>query len=341
MNTIIRFGIDLAKHSFAVCGVDASEKIVLQKTLKRAGLLSFFANQPTAVVAMEAGSGAHHWARELRKLGHDARIIDPRFVSPYRQQGRTGKSDINDATAICEAAGRPRMRFVPVKSEQQQATLVVHRLRSATVAGHTRTINQMRGLLAEFGIVAPKGVAAFKSRWLALRLEYADALPHLAWQTLDAWYEQLLALHDKVLAFDRPINQFVREDERASRLADINGIGPITASALIATIGNGQDFKNGRQFAAWLGLTPRQYSTGGKPRLGRISKRGNTYLRTLLVHGARSELRYTAAREDNKSRWAEQLKQSKSWNKAAVALANKHARIAWALLASHSKHQPA
>lgn len=341
MNTIIRFGIDLAKNSFAVCGVDSREQIVLQKTLKRPQLLAFFANQPSALAAMEAGSGAHHWARELRKLGHDARIIDARFVAPYRQQGRTGKNDANDAVAVCEAAGRPRMRFVPVKSEQQQAILVVHRLRAATVADHTRTINQMRGLLAEFGIVAPRGAATFKQRWLQLRLKHADAVPALAWQTLDAWYEQLNDLHQKVLAFDRQIKQFVREDERAQRLAQVTGIGVTTASAIVATVGNGRDFKNGRQFAAWLGLTPRQYSTGGKPRLGHISKRGDTYLRTLLVHGARSELNYTAHRSDRKSRWAEQLKQSKSWNKAAVALANKHARIAWAILNGEANYQPA
>lgn len=341
MNRIIRFGIDLAKQSFAICGVDASEQIVLQKTLNRPALLPFFANQPAALVAMEAGSGAHHWARELRKLGHDARIIDPRFVAPYRHQGRTGKNDSNDAAAVCEAAGRPQMRFVPVKTEEQQAVLVVHRLRTATVAEHTRTINQMRGLLAEFGVIAPQGVAVFKKHWRQLRCDHVDALPPLAWQTLDTWHEQLMTLHQKVLAFDRQINQFVREDERARRLAEVKGIGVVTASALVATIGNGRDFKNGRQFAAWLGLTPRQYSTGGKPRLGHISKRGDTYLRTLLVHGARSELRYTADRTDHKSRWAEGLKHTKSWNKAAVALANKHARIAWALLASHSNYHPA
>lgn len=341
MNNVIRFGIDLAKNSFAVCGVDNAEHIVLQKKLKRAQLLDFFANHPAAMVAMEAGSGAHHWARELIRLGHDARIIDPALVAPYRHQGRTGKNDANDAAAICEAAGRPRMRFVPVKSEQQQAILVVHRLRSATVAEHTRTINQMRGLLAEFGIVAPRGAARFKQQWLQIRLKHADAVPPLAWQTLDVWYEQLHELHQKVLAFDRQIKQFVRDDERAQRLAQVTGIGVTTASAIVATVGNGRDFKNGRQFAAWLGLTPRQYSTGGKVRLGRITKHGDTYLRTLLIHGARSELNYTAHRSDRKSRWAEQLKQSKSWNKTAVALANKHARIAWAILSQKCTFQPA
>lgn len=341
MSNIIRFGIDLAKNSFAVCGIDEHGKIVFKKTLTRARLLEFFANSPTSLVAMEAGSGAHHWARQLKALGHDARIIDPRLVAPYRQQGRTGKNDMNDAIAICEAAGRPAMRFIPVKTVDQQAILLVHRLRRQCVAAHTKSINQLRGALAEFGVVAPKGVNTFKARWPALRQQHDAEVPPLAWTVLDELYDNVGALHQRVLAFDRQINAFVRADPNAKRLAQIPGIGPITASALVATIGNGRDFANGRQFAAWLGLVPRQYSTGGQPRLGRISKRGDIYLRTLLVHGARSELRYTATRSDGKSRWAESLKASKSWNKAAVALANKHARIAWALIARHQDYLPA
>ncbi|MDX1488646.1 MAG: IS110 family transposase [Acidiferrobacterales bacterium] len=337
---IIRFGIDLAKSSFAVCGVDENEHIVLRKTLNRKQLLHFFANQPPALVAMEAGSGAHHWARELRALGHDARIIDPRLVAPYRQQGRTGKNDANDAAAVCEAAARPSMSFVPVKSPEQQAILMVHRRRHAIVAEHTRTANQIRGFLAEFGIVVPKGVQVLKQRWSELRRQFADHLPELAWRELDALYARLRELHTQTLAYDRQINGFVKADRRAQRLRAINGIGPITASAIVATVGNAREFKNGRQLAAWIGLTPRQYSTGGKPRLGRISKRGDCYLRTLLVHGARSELMYTPRRTDGKSKWAENLKARMSWNKAAVALANKHARIAWAVLANDAEPLP-
>jgi transposase len=339
MSHIIRFGIDLAKNSFAVCGVGRHGKIVLRKELKRDKLLEFFANQPSALVAMEAGSGAHHWARELRALGHDARIIDPRLVAPYRHQGRTGKNDFNDAAAVCEAASRPLMRFVPVKSKEQQAVLLVHRLRQACVTEHTRLVNRMRGFLAEFGIVTPKGVQTFKTRWPFIRQNHDADLPALAWQVLEELFCELRRLHEKVLAYDRQISAFVRHDARAKRLTQVNGIGPITASAIVATIGNGRDFRNGRQFAAWLGLTPRQYSTGGTPRLGRISKRGDVYLRTLLVHGARSELRCTPRRNDPKSHWAEALKRTKPWNKAAVALANKHARIAWALLARDSSDQ--
>jgi len=337
---IIRIGIDLSKNSFELCGVDENEKLALQRTLKRDQLLAFFANLAACLVAMEAGSGAHHWARELIALGHDARIIDPRFVAPYRRGGRSGKNDRNDAQAVCEAAGRPDMRFVPVKSAEQQAILLVHRLRASTVREHTRTINQLRGLLAEFGVVAPKGANTLKSQWYSLRQRYAQWVPTLAWAQLDELYARIGELHQRVLAYDRQVKAFVRNDERAQRLSQVSGIGPITASAIVATVGNGRDFKNGRQFAAWLGLTPRQYSTGGRPRLGRITKRGDIYLRTLLVHGARSELVRTPERKDAKSVWAENLKQSKSWNKTAVALANKHARIAWALLANNQDFQP-
>ena len=339
MNKLIRIGIDLAKNTFSICGVDEHEQLVLERTLKRNDVLGFFVNLPPCMVAMEAGSGAHYWARELVKMGHDARIIDPRLVAPYRQEGRSGKNDANAAAAICEAAARPTMRFVPVKTAEQQAVLVVHRLRSATVAEHTRVINQIRGLLAEFGIVVGTGPATFKRAWRELRQRYAEQVPALAWTELDALVQTIGSLHQQVLAYDRKVKAFVREDARTQRLSAINGIGPVTASALVATVGNAHEFKNGRQFAAWLGLTPRQNTTGGIRRLGRVTKRGDVYLRTLLVHGARSELRYTAARTDAKSRWAETLKQSKSWNKSAVALANKHARIAWAILAKDEPYQ--
>ena len=339
--SIIRIGIDLAKNSFALCGVDKHDKVVLDKSLKRCDLLTFFSNIPPCIVAMEAGSGAHHWARELTKLGHHARIMDPAFVVPYRTGGNSTKNDRNDARAICEAAGRPHVRFVPIKSIDQQAVLLVHRRRTQVVAEHTRTANQIRGFLAEFGVVVPKGVNTLKAQWLDVRQQYAESLPVIAWEEIDALYEHLLELHRQVLAFDRKIHAFVRQDQNATRLTLIQGVGVITASAIVATVGNARLFKNGRQFAAWLGLTPRQYTTGGKIRLGRISKRGDQYLRTLLVHGARSELRHTPRREDRKSVWAEKLKRNKSWNKTAVALANKHARIIWAILAKEEDYQPA
>ena len=336
---IKRIGIDLAKNSFSICGVDENDKIVLECTLKRKDLLKRLATINSCVITMESGSGAHHWCRELIKLGHTPRIIDPKFVAPYRPGGTSRKNDRNDARAICEAAGRPHVRFVPVKSEQQQAVLIIHRRRSQVVAEHTRTANQIRGFLAEFGIVAPKGVNTLKREWLKLRSDNADRLPAMAWEEIDELYTLLVSLHQSILAYERKINQLNKEDGRTQRLMSINGVGPITASAIVATVGNANVFKNGRQFASWLGLTPREYSTGGKTRLGRISKRGDRYLRTLLVHGARSELMLTHKRSDTKSRWAEYLKTNKSWNKAAVALANKHARIIWSLLAREETYR--
>ena len=341
MSTIIRFGLDLAKNTFSICGVDAHGKVVLRKMVPRSQLLVFFSQQVPAVVAMEAGSGAHHWARLLRQMGHDARILDPRLVAPYRRQGRSGKNDRNDAEAICEAAGRPNMHFVPVKSVEQQAQLLIHRVRASLVKEHTRLINQLRGSLAEFGIVSGKGVNHFKQEWAEIRRRHHEAVPGMAWALLDPLYAEVARVHQKLLELERQIKAFVRKDEHAARLMQVSGIGAITASAIVCTIGNGRTFRNGRQFAAWLGLTPRQSSTGGVSRLGHITKRGDTYLRTLLVHGARSDLTRTPKRTDQKSRWAEALKQKKGWNQAAVALANKHARIAWALLAKEQSYQPA
>ena len=340
MSTIIRFGLDIAKNSFAVFGVDEREQPVCKKSLRRSQLLEFFANTPPAVIAMEAGTAAHHWARELQSLGHDARIIDARRVAPYRSQGNAGKNDLNDAAAICEAAGRPNMHFIPVKSAEQQAILTVHRMRSAAVAEHNRIANQLRGLLSEFGIVIAKGVHRLKAQWPEIRQRYAGDLPQLAWHEFDRLFQRLNHAHHDVLAYDRKLSAFVRNDVRAQRLSQMTGIGTVTASALVASVADAAEFKNGRQFAAWLGLTPRQNTTGGKPRLGRISKRGNVYLRTLLMHDARSELNFTATRSDGKSLRAESLKQRMSWNKAAVALVNKHARIAWAILAHDQPCRP-
>jgi transposase len=333
MKAIMRVGIDLSKNTFVVYGVDECDRCVLKRALRRAELLNFFGQLERCLVGMEAGSGAHHWARELVRLGHDARIIDPRLVAPYRHQGRSGKNDANDAEAICEALGRPQMRFVPIKDVEQQAVLLLHRIRKSLVNEQNRIANQLRGLLAEFGVVMPLGLGSLKRSWSTTRQEYADALPQLAWTELDRLYARLGELHTQILSYDRRIKAHVHADARARRLTEIPGVGPITASAIVATIGNGRDFKNGRQFAAWLGLTPRQYSTGGRTILGRITKRGDIYLRTLLIHGGRSELMHVHHRADPKSQWATRLRESKPWNKAAVALANKHARMIWSILA--------
>lgn len=332
--TIMRLGLDLAKSVFVVYGVDERDKCQLRRELRRSEVLNFFAKLEPCLVGMEAGSGAHYWARELCALGHDARIMDPRLVAPYRSQGRTGKNDSNDAAAICEAVGRPQMRFVPIKNVDQQAILIVHRVRKSRVEEQNRVANQLRGLLAEFGIVLPRGLNLLKREWPNLRQRYADRVPEVAWAELEALYRRLRDLKEEITAYDRKVEAHVHRDSRARRLCEINGIGPITASALVATIGNGRDFKNGRQLGAWLGLTPRQSSSGGRNVLGRITKRGDVYLRTLLIHGARTELMHVKRRGDPKSRWAHRLSQEKPWNKVAVALANKHARHAWAILAN-------
>jgi transposase len=326
---IVRLGVDLAKNIFSLCGVDADEHIVLEKTVQRKGLLALIGQLPPCIIGMEAGSGAHYWSREFARFGHTPRIMAPKFVRPYR---RAGKNDRNDARAVCEAAGRPDMHFVPYKDSDQQAILTVHRCRASQVEMHTRLANQLRGLLAEFGVVIPKGEAELRRQWSRVRQQYDEQVPARAWEELDCLYQQFLESHQVVLSYDRKIAAFVRADIRCQRLTSINGIGPVTASAVVASVGDASVFRNGRQFAAWLGLVPKQYSTGGKTRLGRISKQGDVYLRTLLIHGARSELMHTSRRDDSKSAWAERLKERKSWNKAAVALANKHARLIWAVL---------
>lgn len=333
MNKIImRLGLDLAKSVFVVYGVDERGRCQLRRQLRRSEVLNFFTKLQPCLVGMEAGSGAHYWARELCALGHDARIIDPRLVIPYRSQGRTGKNDSNDAAAICEAVGRPQMRFVPIKDTDQQAALIVHRVRKSRVEEQNRVANQLRGHLAEFGIVVARGLQRLKREWPELRQQHADRVPALAWQELDTLYKRLLSLQEEILEYNRRIEAHVRRDDRVKRLCEISGIGPITASALVATIGNGRDFKNGRQFGAWLGLVPRQTSSGGRNTLGRITKRGDVYLRTLLVHGARAELMHVHRRPDRKSQWACRLREDKPWNKVAVAFANKNARQAWAIL---------
>ena len=322
---------------FQVHGVDAQGKVVLRKSLSRGEMLAFFAQLPACLIGIEACAGSHHWARELSKLGHDARLMAAQFVTPYRSGG---KNDANDAQAICEAVGRPHMRFVPVKSEEAQAVLTVHRARALTVSERTALVNQVRGLLGEFGIVAGKGIAQAR-RLLAEIGAGARQLPVLARESIGELHDRLRALDERVLAYDRKIAALAKASEPAQRLMAIEGVGPLTATAIVASVGNARTFQSGRQFAAWLGLTPRQNSSGGKTRLGSISKRGDVTLRTLLIHGTRSVLRLTADKTDRKSQWAEALRTRTCDNIAAVALAAKHARIIWAMLARGTEYQVA
>jgi len=336
MKQIKRIGIDLAKSVFQLHGVDAHGHGVLRRQVKRAQLSAFFAQCPPCHIGMEACGSAHYWARELGKLGHTVRLIAPQFVSPYR---KNDKNDGNDAEAICEALGRPTMRFVPIKDEEQQAVLCVHRARSLLVEERTALVNQLRGLLAEYGLVIPRGVARLRAALPGILEDAENGLPLLAREVFADLYERLRGLDTHIAAYDRRITHLARTMAAAKRLMQVEGVGPLTATAVVASVGDARLFNNGRQFAAWLGLVPRQHSTGGKSRLGRITKRGDVYLRTLLVHGARSVLMRRTERTDAKSRWGAALQARRGFNKAAVALAAKHARILWALLAHEADYQ--
>lgn len=335
---VTRIGLDIAKHVFQVHGVDERGKVVVRKSLTRGRVREFFANLPACMVGIEACGGAHYWARELAKLGHTVHLMAGQFVSPYR---KSGKNDANDAEAICEAVGRPNMRFVPAKDEEQQAVLMVHRARSLMVASRTAQVNQIRGLLGEFGIVVPQGVHKLREQLPDILEDAENGLPGLGRQILAQLLEQVRYFDQQLQHYERRIAQIAAQSEPAKRLMAIEGVSPITATAMVASVGEAKTFENGRQFAAWLGLTPRQHSSGGKSRLGRISKRGDGYLRTLLVHGTRAVLRTVERRTDTKSRWAKALQSRSGNNVAAVALAAKHARIIWAMLAKGTDYRTA
>lgn len=336
MMKVTTVGLDLAKLIFTMHGVDEHGKVVLRKTVRRAKLLEVFAQLPACIVGMEACSGAQHWARELRKLGHEPRIMAAEFVEPYRQGG---KNDANDAAAICEAVSRPKMRFVAVKSVEQQAVLAVHRMRLGVVEERTALANRVRGLLAEYGVVTGTGLDRLRRALPEILEDGANAIPGIAKEVFADAEQELRHLDERIAIYDRRIVALARSSEPAQRLMKVEGIGPVTATALVAGVGNAKVFANGRQFAAWLGLTPRQHSTGGKRRLGAMTKHGDVYLRTLLIHGARAVLRVSSKHSDAKSRWVESLRRRRPDNVAAVALAAKTARITWALLARGTDYQ--
>lgn len=335
MNTTT-MGLDIAKNVFQLHGVDGNGKTVLRKQLKRNQVLAFFANLPPCRVGLEACSGAHYWARELIKLGHDARLISPQFVKPYV---KGNKNDANDAEAICEAVGRPSMRFVPIKSIEQQDLQMLHRVRSGLVKERTALANRIRGLLAEYGIIVAIGIVKLRQQ-LPDILEDAENQLTMAARTVFADLQgQLLELDKQVAAYGDKIQAVHRASDVSQRLSDVPGIGPITATALLASLGDGKAFASARQVAAWLGLVPRQDSSGGKPRLLGISKRGDVYLRTLLIHGARAVVKAAAQKDDSQSRWINDLVKRRNANIAAVAVANKNARIVWALLTRSANYE--
>lgn len=332
MQEITRVGVDLAKRVIQVLAVNAAGLRVTGRALAREKFLPWCAQLPPGcLVAMEASSSAHHWARKLIAMGLDARIIAAHLVTPYRMQGKGGKNDANDAAAICEAASRPRMHFVPVKSVEQQSMLCIHRLREGFKAERVACINRIRGLLAEFGLVFPQKPELLRQALPETIEDASNELGGLARLALQRALVQWQELDEHLDWCDQRIAAHLKTNEQVRQAQQLMGVGPVTASAVVATVGDFRQFKNGTQFGAWLGLTPRQHSTGGKNNLGRITKHGDMYLRTLLIQGAKSIVLTAHKRDDPISRWVLQLRERSGWQKAVVALANKNARILWAV----------
>lgn len=326
---IVTLGIDLAKNVFAVHGVDAAGRPALVRpSVARAKLLELVASLPPCLIGMEACSGAHHWARLFAGHGHTVRLMAPKFVVPYRLSGKRGKNDKADAAAICEAVTRPAMRFVPPKSVEQQSQLLVHRARQGFVVQRTATINRIRGLLSEFGVVLP--LKATLVRREAMR--QLEDMSGWANTVIGDLLNEVTRLDERIAQYDKHIEAIARQSAPARQLMQLPGVGPTTATALVAMIGRGQEFRCGRQLSAWLGLVPGQYSSGGKQRLGRITKAGDRYLRTLLILGARSVLQSARKKEDAISRWTKDVEGRRGYWKAVVAMAAKNARLAWAVL---------
>jgi len=326
---VTTLGIDLAKIVFQVHGIDQHGKVMLKKQLKRAQMAPFFINLPPCLVGIEACGSAHHWARKLQTMGHTVRLMAPQFVKPYV---KTNKNDAADAEAICEAVGRPNMRFVPIKNVEQQAVLALHRVRQRFVKARTAQGNQIRGFLAEFGIIIPQGINNIGSRVPELIEDAGNELPGAFRVLVQRLLDHLKELDRQVDELEAQIQAWHRNSDLSTKIAQVPGIGPISARALVASIGDAKNFDNGRQLAAWLGLVPKQHSTGGKSNLLSINKRGDTYLRTLLIHGARSVI-YHAAKRPESCSWVSAVVNRRNKNVAAVALANKNARIVWALWA--------
>ena len=337
MDKVSRVGIDLAKRVFHVTAVDADGAVLERRKLRRAGLQSYLALLPAGcTVAMEACGGAHHWGRLAARHGHRVLLMSPQFVAPYV---KSNKNDVNDADAIAEASGRPSMRFVGLKTVQREHVQQLHRVRQMAVRNRTAQCNQIHGLLLEYGVESPKGVAALRRRLPAVLEDAENELPVEARALFRELGDELRRLDERVAAYDAQLAAVARDDAACRRLMTIPGIGVLTATALAAAVGDAAEFEDGRQMSAWLGLVPRQRSTGGRPTLLGISKRGDRYLRTLLIHGARAALRTASRRpDDGRSRWALATQARRGRNVAAVALANKNARTAWAVLARGTEY---
>lgn len=340
MGKVITIGLDIAKQVFQVHGIDAAGVVVVRQKLRRSSVLAFFEGTEPCLVGIEACATAHYWARSIMALGHTVKLMPPTYVKPYVKRQ---KNDAADAEAICEAVTRPTMRFVPVKGEEQQGILVLHRTRELLIRQRTMLINALRGHLAEFGIVMRQGRAGVATLVTLVEDDEHGLIPAIARDALLAVVDQLQDAHERIAAIERKIHVWHRSNEQSRRLETIPGIGPITASAIAATITDVSLFRSGRELAAWIGLVPRQNSSGGKERLGHISKKGDSYIRRLLVIGAHAVLRFARNAKASTTRWAAALLARKPYKVAAVALANKMARVVWALLTKNEefKLQPA
>ena len=334
---VTTIGLDLAKNIFQIHGITSDGTVAFNRSLRRAQLLAFFEKLEPCLVGMEACGSSHHWARQFQKLGHEVRLMPAMYVKAYVKRG---KSDAIDAEAICEAVTRPTMRFVAIKTEKQQGVLFLHRARDMVVRQRTQLSNMLRGLLGEFGVVIAQGIGSAIKFAKAVLDGDRPNFPEVAVDVLVNLSNQIVALHLRILWYQKRLQLEARKDPRVMLLRTIPGIGPITASAIVATAGDGHQFRNGREFATWLGLTPLNRSSGGKESLGRISKMGDRYVRRLLVAGMTSRLRQMKVNPDRVDPWATSLLERKTPRLATVAMANKTARIVWAVLTRNERYRP-
>lgn len=328
--------VDLAKNVFQLHGADRQSRTVLRKRLSRTAFKEFMSQLKPCIVGLEACTGSHYWARTLTRMGHTVKLIAPQFVKPFV---RSNKSDRNDAAAINEAMNRPDMKFVGMKTVEQQDILLLHRARELLVKQRTAQANQIRGLLADYGIIVAKSLGKLRKELPLVLEDGENELTVRARSMFHRLYERLRDFDAQIEEYDIELERIAKEDERCQRLLEIEGVGPLTATAAVASIGNPCAFSRGRELAAWLGLVPKQHSSGERVKLQGISKRGDRYLRTLLVHGARSVVKASEKKEDKRSLWIQARKSLSGYNKAVVALANKNARIIWALLAKGENYR--
>lgn len=335
MEKLTILGIDIAKNVFQLHGIDEKGNAVLKKRLTRVKLVEFVLKLQPCIIVMEACGGANYWCRKFKSMGHEVKLISPQFVKPFV---KTNKNDHNDSEAICEAASRPSMRYVSPKSIEQEDIQAIHRIRSRLIAERTALTNQIRGLLAEYGIIVSKGMSKIKKALPEILEDAENELSHISRQLFSDLYEEIEEKNKKIKTYDIKIEEIFKSNKACQQISKIEGIGPVISTAIVAAIGDPKIFKNGRHFSAYLGLVPKQLSSGNKQKLLGISKRGDTYIRTLLIHGARSAIKSIASKEDPRSKWIKALKERRGVNIAAVAVANKNARIIWAVLANNAPH---